>query len=159
MQELTIHPRVREDFYKGSVRMDWFRYAVENAKMPLCYNGNLTKMADIRNIEAEFPNVTSVMLGRGLIGDPGMVTEGGTTAAALEGFYTDLLEAYTDAFGSARNAMFRMKENWGYVKRHFSGGDKLFKKLRKTTDVAEYKAITTEIFHTLPLLPELNADW
>jgi len=29
--------------------------------------------------------------------------------------------------------------------------DRLWKKLRKTTDLEEYKAITAEIFHTLPL--------
>ena len=159
IRELTIHPRVREDFYKGCVRMEWFRYAAEKATMPLCYNGNLNTLSDIERIAAEFPNVEAVMLGRGLIGDPGMVTEGGTTAAALEGFHGALLEAYTEAFGSARNAMFRMKENWGYLKRHFEGGDKLFKKLRKTTDIAEYKAITADIFRSLPMLPTLNADW
>ena len=58
---------------------------------------------------------------------------------------------YTVSFGGARNAMFRLKENWGLLHPRFEGVDKLWKKLRKTTDLAEYKAITAEIFHTLPL--------
>ena len=47
--------------------------------------------------------------------------------------------------------MFRMKENWGLLHSRFDGSDKLWKRLLKTTDVAEYKAITYEILHTLPL--------
>ena len=39
------------------------------------------------------------MIGRGLIGDPGMLTPGGTTAAALEAFFSELLEVYTRDFG------------------------------------------------------------
>lgn len=55
------------------------------------------------------------MIDRGLIGDPGMLTPGGTTAAALEAFFDELLEAYTRDFGGSRNAMFRLKENWFYL--------------------------------------------
>ena len=62
-----------------------------------------------------------------------------------------LLEEYTVCFGSTRNAMFRLKENWGFLHTRFEGVDKLWKKLRKTTDLNEYKSLTAEIFHTLPL--------
>jgi len=88
-----------------------------------------------------------------------MVTPGGASADVLEAFYNDLLECYTEAFGSARNAMFRLKENWRYLSCRFDGSERLYKKLRKTTDIAEYRRLTAEIFRTLPLLPALNADW
>ena len=76
---------------------------------------------------------------------------GGTDVAALEEFMNTLLEEYTVAFGGSRNAMFRLKENWGLLHTRFEGVDKLWKRLRKTTDLSEYKSITAEIFHTLPL--------
>lgn len=159
IQELTIHPRVRTAFYKGSVHMDAFRYGVENAKMPLCYNGNLCTFHQIAAFETEFPQVGAVMIGRGLVADPGLLTPGGTTAAALEAFHNALLEKYIQAFGGSRNAMFRLKENWRHWLCKFEGGEKLGKRLRKTTDVHEYKSITTEIFHNLPLRPEILPDW
>ena len=99
------------------------------------------------------------MIGRGLIADPGMLTPGGTTAAALEAFFGELLEEYLAAFGGSRNAMFRLKEHWRYLLRRFEGSEKLGKQLRKTTDLTEYKAITREIFHTLPLREETAPDW
>ena len=151
IRELTVHPRVRKEFYQGGVHLDVFRDALENSKNPLCYNGDLSSVEDIRNFFAEFPQVEAVMIGRGLIGDPGMLTPGGTDAATLEVFMNELLDAYTEAFGGPRNAMFRLKENWSFLQDRFDGGEKLFKRLCKTTDVTEYRAITSEIFHTVPM--------
>ena len=157
--ELTIHPRVRTAFYNGPVHMDTFRFAVENTKIPLCYNGNLYTTDHLTAFQAEFPQVDALMLGRGLIADPGLLTPDGTTAKALEGFHDALLEAYIREFGGSRNAMFRMKENWRHWLCKFQDSEKLGKRLRKTTDVAEYKAITHEIFHNLPMHKNLHPDW
>ena len=148
--ELTIHPRVRKQFYNGTVDMEMFLYAAQNSRNPLCYNGDITSVAQINKLQLEFPMVESVMIGRGLVADPGLLC-GGTEIKALEQFMNALLEEYTVSFGGARNAMFRLKENWGLLHPRFEGVDKLWKRLRKTTDLEEYKAITAEIFHTLPL--------
>ncbi|MBQ6719001.1 MAG: tRNA-dihydrouridine synthase family protein [Oscillospiraceae bacterium] len=150
IKELTVHPRVRKQFYNGNVDMEMFRFAAEHSRNPLCYNGDLTSVEQIAAIAREFPAVEAVMIGRGLVADPGLLC-GGTDVAALEQFMNALLEEYTVAFGGSRNAMFRLKENWGFLHTRFEGVDKLWKKLRKTTDLNEYKSITAEIFHTLPL--------
>lgn len=149
IRELTIHPRLRKQFYDGSVDMDMFRYAAENSKNPLCYNGDLCSLADIQAFSREFPQVEAVMIGRGLIADPGMFTDSDT--CTLEQFHNALLEEYLVSFGGSRNAMFRLKENWHFLITRFEGSEKLWKRLRKTTDIDEYRAITAEIFHTLPL--------
>lgn len=151
IKELTIHPRVRKQFYNGTVDMEMFRHAAEYSKNPLCYNGDLTSMEQIEALSREFPSVEAVMIGRGLVADPGLLC-GGTDVKALERFMNELLEIYTVEFGGARNAMFRLKENWGLLHPRFEGIDKLWKKLRKTTDLEEYKTITAEIFCTLPLI-------
>ena len=159
IRELTIHPRVRKDFYKEDVREEWFRYAWENSKIPLCYNGNLFNEGDCAAVAQRYPGVEAVMLGRALIGDPGMLAPEGTTAQKLKAFHRELTESYTREFGSARNAMFRLKENWHFLYLRFEDSEKLWKKLRKTTDIQEFYAITDEIFDTLPLAENLRADW
>ena len=159
IKELTIHPRVRKAFYKGSVDMEMFRYALENTKIPLCYNGNLCTRSEISAFSAEFPQVKAVMLGRGLIADPGMLSSGCTTVEKLEAFYDELTEEYIREFGGPRNAMFRLKENWRFTVCMFDGHDKLKKKLLKTTDIHEFRSITQQILHTLPLCDELQYDW
>ena len=159
IQELTLHPRVRKAFYTGPVHMDSFRYLLENSKKPICYNGNLCSMSQIHSFSEEFPQVESVMIGRGLIGDPGMLLPGGTDVKTLEAFFDALLDTYTAEFGGPRNAMFRLKENWGFLIHKFEGSEKLWKRLRKTTDVSEFRSITKQIFQTLPLKPELDSEW
>ncbi len=126
-----------------------FLWCTENRSNPLCYNGNLFSKSDISAFSADFPQIDSVMLGRGLIADPGMLTAYGTDQVTLEKFLDALLEAYIEAFEGSRNAMFRMKEHWGFLLPRFENAEKLGKRLRKTTDLAEYRAITREIFGTL----------
>ena len=158
MAELIVHPRVRKDFYQGGLHMECFRQALDTAPFPVCFNGNLCSPEQIRSFHQEFPTVPAVMLGRGLIGDPGMLTPGGTDTKRLAEFYDALLEQYLAAFGGSRNAMFRLKEHWRYLLRRFRGGEQFAKPLRKTTDLAEYRAVTARIF-ALPLNAALDADW
>ena len=157
--ELIIHPRVRAQFYNGNVEIQTFEYALNNSKNPLCYNGNLCSQKDIASLSTKYPDIQSVMLGRGLIADPGMLCPKRNNAANLEAFHDELLETYIDSFGSARNAMFRMKENWRHMLCKFEGSEKLGKQLRKTTDINEYRHITYEIFNSLPLRNEIAPDW
>lgn len=159
VKELIIHPRVRQDFYHSPVDLEAFSYAVKNSKHPVCYNGNLCSTSQVRAFQEKFPQVEAVMIGRGLIGDPGMLTPDGTSVSVLSEFYDELFETYQAIFGSSRNAMFRLKENWRYLLCHFQYSDKLGKRLRKAKNPSEYTAITKEIFDTLSLLPELAADW
>ena len=157
IKELTIHPRVRKQFYDGDVDMEMFRYAMDHSKNPLCFNGNLRNLTEVKAFEQAFPQVEAVMIGRGLIGNPAMLEPGGQKK--LEAFHDELLETYIVEFGGARNAMFRMKENWRHMICMFEGHEKLWKKLRKCTDVVEYRSIVREIFHSLPMCEELHADW
>ena len=96
------------------------------------------------------------MVGRGLIGDPGMLTPGGTTRQTLESFLEALLETYLVEFGGSRNAMFRLKEHWGLLIHKFQDSDKLWKALRKTTDLAEYRSLAAQILHDLPMKDEID---
>lgn len=156
MKELTVHPRIRTAFYKGDVDMDAFRCCVEVSKNPICYNGDIVSRRQAEELQKEFPTVEAVMIGRGLIGDPGMLMPGGTGRDALEGFLNELMDEYVAAFGGPRNAMFRLKENWGFLIHKFENSGKLWKALRKTTDINEFKNITTQILHTLPMKPTVE---
>ena len=150
IRELTIHPRVRKQFYEGTVDMEMFDYAAANSRNPLCYNGDILSLQQAAQLQEKYPEIQSVMVGRGLIADPGMFS-GGTDKARLEAFMNELMAVYEVEFGGSRNAIFRLKENWGFLHSRFEGCDKLWKRLRKTTDAGEFKSVSAEIFHTLPL--------
>lgn len=157
--ELIIHPRLRDGFYASAIDMDTFHYAVSNSKNPICYNGNLCSQMQIDIFSKTHPSIQSVMLGRGLIGDPGMLSDNKTTPDRLRDFHNALLVAYLSEFGGARNAMFRLKEHWRYWFCLFEDSEKLQKQIRKTTDLQEYRQITAQIFKTLSLRSGLLPNW
>ena len=74
LKELIIHPRLQKEFYKGNVHMDAFRLAydrvLEKTEIPLCYNGDLYTVEDMLRITEEFPGITALMLGRGILQNP-----------------------------------------------------------------------------------------
>lgn len=150
MQELIIHPRVRKQFYDGQVHREWFAYAMEHSRNPLCYNGDIRSLSDVGALENRYPALSAVMIGRGLVADPGMLS-GGTDIAVLEAFLNALMDSYETEFASCRNALFRMKENWAHLHDRFEGSDRLWKKMRKTTDAAEFRRLSAELLHTCPM--------
>lgn len=158
VRELTIHPRIRKAFYKGDCDMDAFAQAVANSPFPVCYNGNVNSLADAEKIAAQFPTVQSIMVGRGLVADPGMLS-GGTDRATLKAFLNELSDTYCQVFESKRNAIYRMKDNWHYLISLFEGSDKLWKEMRKSTDYDRFMAIANEIIETLPMREHPQITW
>lgn len=154
VKELTVHPRVRQDFYKGPLRLEAFAAALPALPMPVCYNGDLVTCSDLKAMEARFPTLCALMVGRGLIADPalGRKAAGGPPASREElVYFTDeLYRGYRDAFGPGPAAQ-RMKELWYYLIRLFDGGEKLGKKLRRMSKPWEYPPLAAEVLETLPL--------
>ena len=148
--ELTIHPRVRQDFYKGRVREDAFAAALPHCPMPVCYNGDLVSERGIRETIERYPSLSALMLGRGLLGDPSLVTRvrGGERAgsARLQAFHDTLFARYCDAFGDSRIAVLRMKELWFYFGNLFENSEKLQKSIKKAKNAEEFERAAAALF-------------
>ena len=153
--ELTIHPRVMRQQYRGIADREAFAKALPECRMPVCYNGDLTTVEQLRALEADFPAVQSLMVGRGIIADPALFRQalGGPAATKeeLRGYLDDLYHGYTALFGSAGCAISRMKGHWFYLIHRFDGSERLEKQLRKLREPWEYETVVNQIF-TLPLL-------
>lgn len=163
IRELTIHPRVRTDFYKGQARIEDFAEALPLSKNPVCYNGDLTTTARFRALTERFPTVEAVMIGRGLVANPALARQlqggAGADRATLRAFHDELYENYAAAFSSRRNASLRMKELWFYLIHLFADSERYLKRLRKAADASEFERAAAAVFQELPLLEELPEDW
>lgn len=161
--ELTIHPRVREDYYKGQVRLSDFQKAFEKSRHPICYNGDIATLTDYNAWREGFPQVDRVMIGRGLVADPalGEKLRGDSILdrERLHRFHDSLYESYCEAFGDRRTAMMRMKEYWFYHSMLFADSKKHTKKIKKATDPREFERITASVFRELELLPQAEVEW
>lgn len=157
---LIIHPRVRQDFYREPVRLEFFSWALEHYGGPVCYNGGLTSAEDCARLLERFPQVERLMLGQGLLANPALIRQakGGEPPKREElmAYHQDLYRAYLEAFGSQRNTVYHMKELWNYLSRLFVGSEKALKQIRKAADSAGYERGVAAMFR-LPLRE--NAQW
>ena len=71
---LTVLHRVRTPFYKGAAAREVFRWTAEPTALPLCYNGYVTTVRDLREMGEAFPDA-AVMVGRGLVADPSLLRQ------------------------------------------------------------------------------------
>ena len=155
ISELIIHPRVMRQLYRGQADRAAFAASLPGCRMPVCYNGDVTTAAQLHALEEEFPALSGIMVGRGLIADPALFRKarGGAPATKeeLRGYLTDLYHGYTELFGSAGCAISRMKGHWFYLIHCFAGAEKLEKQLKKLREPWEYEVVVNQIF-TLPLV-------
>ncbi len=70
LKEVIVHPRFARQLYNGVPDMDAFKYVYENSFNPVSYNGDIYTLEDFNKLKSDFPNVSSWMLGRGVLRDP-----------------------------------------------------------------------------------------
>ena len=141
--ELTIHPRLQQEFYKGKPHIDVFEYAVNHSENPLCYNGDIVTKEDYDNITTRFPDVDAVMIGRGLLRNPALVREikygQKLTKRELLKMHDTLYEAYQDYLSGDKNVLYKMKEFWNNAAVMFTNHEKYAKKIRKVQTLKNYE--------------------
>ena len=151
---LTVHPRLRRQFYKGVPDLEAFALAVECSRLPLCYNGDIFTPEDARAVKDRFPGVTRVMLGRGLVANPALARQlqGGAplTGDELRQFHDGLLEGYCACILGEVNILHKMKELWNYWACLFPQDKKGIKALRKSRDLAEYRRAAAAVLAAEP---------
>lgn len=150
MEELIIHPRLRTDYYSGTPRMEAFSYAAEQIKVSLCYNGDIFCVDDYKRIHQAYPDVDRMMIGRGLLQNPGLLGEikGNPPAEkeTLRAFHDEILEGCLQTFRAEKDVVFHLKEIWFYLTKSFPEREKYLKLIRKCQSLPEYRMIVQQIF-------------
>lgn len=54
VEELIVHPRVQQQFYKGHPDLDAFADAVKECRHPFCYNGDIFTVEDMERLKNGF---------------------------------------------------------------------------------------------------------
>lgn len=150
MKELIIHPRVQTDFYKNKPNLEVFEDAIKLSKHTICYNGDIFTSRNFEDLKYKFPNVEHIMLGRGLIANPGLITEIKEQKILekqiLKQFHDKLYEDYQGILSGERNVLFKMKETWFYMMHMFSNYEKYGKKIKKSQKLSDYEKVVQSLF-------------
>lgn len=150
IKELIIHPRTQKEYYNGKPDLEMFRYGLENSKNPVCYNGDIVTKEDYDRFCRAFPKAERVMIGRGLLKNPGLLGEirgkGKTKTDTLKAFHDELYQEYKTGFSGDTPVLFKMKELWVYLAGEFPDCEKLVKKVKKAQRIGDYEGYVYELF-------------
>lgn len=154
IEELTIHPRIQADYYQNTPNLDMFKVAYEESKNSICYNGDIRTTDNLTSLTQQFPDLKHVMIGRGIIHNPGLLTN--FDKEILLSFHNMILEEYIKISSGERNVLFKMKELWFYMLSLFEDAEKIGKKIKKTERLKEYESIINMLFTAYDLRKENN---
>lgn len=143
ISEITVHPRLQADYYRGAPDMDAFAYFLEASANPIVYNGDLFTREDAARFSERFHAVRRLMLGRGAVADPSLprALHGGRPLelAELMAFHDALLDGYMAELRDPVTALFRMKELWTYMGALFKDSQPCLKRIRKAAKLEVYR--------------------
>lgn len=156
LEELIIHPRIQTDFYKNKPNLEVFEAALKDSHNRVCYNGDIFSAQDYKLFHEHFPDVDCVMIGRGILANPGLInkivmdTEIGKQQ--LRAFHDQIYRDYQAVLFGDRNVLFKMKELWFYLSHIFREPKKYIKKIKKAEKLRDYEIAVEALFRDRELI-------
>ena len=151
LQQITLHPRIGTQQYKGALDMQAFEACYQACKHPLVYNGDITSVADIHRIEQAYPQLAGIMIGRGLLARPSLAIEYASgkeqtweeRRATLLEMHSQLQAHYEPILNSEAQLHNKLRTFWEYMENEL--GRKPYKKIMKSGNLRNYLKAVREL--------------
>ena len=155
LKNIAIHARIGKQLYKGGVDLDAFQRCVESTRHKLYYNGDITSVAKLKEMQQRFPTIDHFMIGRGLIADPflpGMIKRDTTEYPKdrwkiFSEFHDTIYHQYDEALSGPTPIKMKMQGFWEYFAQSFSNPQKTFKKIKKVNNPRAYQQAVRDILN------------
>ena len=148
LEEIIIHPRVGNQQYKGEINRDAFARYASLLKHPVCYNGDITSLADVESLVENAPNISCLMIGRGVLQNPFLLSEirhetlsKDEKMLRLRNFHSTLIEYCKFKYSGDHHFLKHLEELWNYQSVGFENGHKLFKLIKKCKSLDQYESV------------------
>lgn len=156
--EVIIHPRLREEYYKGTPHVEMYKLAEEMLSVKLCYNGNITDKESVNILLNTSPNVENIMIGRGILYNPSVVEELKFEKEIhntkeywkhFKDFHDEIMEEYLLIMDGKNPVLFKMKDLWAFFIQGFPAElvDEGIKGIRRADTLSEYKVCVNRLIH------------
>ena len=149
LAHITLHPRLGKKQYKGAIDYTSFVRFYDECRHPLVYNGDITSVSQMRKIEAGYPKLAGIMIGRGMLARPSLAAEykaaSDASAASIseKDLLSKILEMHSRLYEHARctyqgdsQILSHIKSFWEYLEPSIP--KKAFKKIKKAGNLGEY---------------------
>lgn len=153
VKNVAIHARLGKQLYKGGVHLDAFQACVDQSKIKLYYNGDITTVTKFKEMQARFPTIDHWMIGRGLIADPflpSMIKNDSleypkNKMELFSDFHDTLYAGYSESLSGSTHILLKMHHLWEYFSVIFLNPNKVAKNIRKAKSIRNYEQTVKEI--------------
>lgn len=163
LASLTVHTRTGAQMYTGSADPEFFAPFVNRfSNTELIYNGDIFCVEDLRRLKELMPQVSSWMIGRGLIRNPfvGEWIKNERNEWARErflSFHYELNKNIEESSDTTKIHLNRMKGYWTQFRHVYHNQEMIKNKILRTRDVSEFLHNADAIISTADLaLPIAN---
>lgn len=152
LTQITLHPRLGKQQYKGAIDIKSFEKFYSECRHPLVYNGDITSVSQICEMERRYPKLAGIMIGRGLLAQPSLAAEYKAGKANITGkeFTDKLLQMHEIIFEYAcktyqgdSQILSHVQSFWEYIEPNIP--KKTFKKIKKAGKLNEYQEAIIEM--------------
>ena len=152
LEFIAIHPRLGVQEYNGTPDWDQLAKMCEKTTHRVVYSGDINDLDSYRRFRACFPDIHSIMLGRGILRNIFLaeeLTAGETLPLEVKrqrfaDFYHDLVETLAEARGR-QHILSLLKELWHYFATFYQLTPQELVTLLRITDIDEFERRTMEI--------------
>lgn len=153
LSQITLHPRLGKQQYKGAIDFKSFEKFYAECRHPLVYNGDITSVSQISEMERRYPKLAGVMIGRRLLARPSLAAEYKglrdiNSAATAQDFLGKLFQMHQVIFDHAcktyqgdSQILSHVQSFWEYLEPSIP--KKIFKKIKKAGKLSEYQEAIT----------------
>lgn len=155
-EEIIVHPRIGKQQYKGETDLEAFARYAPQLNAPVCYNGDILTVAEVKRIQSIAPNVDRIMIGRGILQNPFLLSEirqekltQQDKVNMLRGFHQSLIEHSKQKYSGDLHLLKRFEELWEYHSLGFENGHKIFKQIKKCKKMTQYEAVVFQAINEM----------
>lgn len=146
LTHLTVHPRVARQLYGGEPDMAAFESLMSSCAHAIIYNGDVTTVEQLCELERRYPELAGVMIGRGLLARPTLAREyaesrpasDSEVVEALRRLHEAVYESYAHRIPGEAQLLQKLRTFWDYAEPTL--GRKAWKKIHKAGSMRNYLA-------------------
>lgn len=151
LKHIALHPRIAKQQYSGDVDLNQFGNFLKASKNPVIYNGDIKSIEDINSVVEKFPDISGIMLGRGLLGRPSLINEYKEESewdeevrkTKMLEFHRLLFAHYSMVLCGNAQVISKIQPFWEYAEEEI--GRKAWKAVKKASNLSKYQTAVAMI--------------
>lgn len=154
IEELILHPRIGKQLYKGKTNWEQFGKCLSHYKNGITYNGDINNYDDYLRLKEQFPTLSRLMIGRGILMDYWLpyrikkiaLPEEEERKQILKEFHDLYYQSYAEYLSGENQLLQKMKPFWEYFSFHFQNSRKVYKQVKKSVNLKKYDSAVAFAF-------------